>query len=64
MELETLAAAAQERASQWDTLDAVGRGDGRLDEMNFSSLREEAEFQLQELNTRRRFAAVEAFSQG
>lgn len=63
LELEGLAAAAQERTSHWGTLDVVGRGDGRLDEMTFSSLRDEAEFQLQELNTSRRFAAVEALSQ-
>jgi hypothetical protein len=64
VELEALAAAAQERVSLWDTLDAVGSGDGRLEGITFSVFRDEADAHLREMNTRRRFAAAEAFSQG
>ena len=62
VELETLAAAAQERLALWDNFDAVSCSDNRLDGITFSFFREQSEQHLQELNTRRRFAAAEAFT--
>jgi hypothetical protein len=64
VELETLAAAAQERVGFWDNLDAVARHDSRLAAMKCSSLRDQSQGHLNELNIRRRFAAVEAFAGG
>ena len=61
VELETLAAAAQERISFWDNFDAVASKDSRLDGITFSFFREQSQQHLDELNTRRRFAAAEAF---
>jgi hypothetical protein len=61
VELETLAAAAQERIALWDNIDAVASKDTRLEGITFSFFREQAQKHLDELNTRRRFAAVEAF---
>lgn len=62
VELETMAAAAQERIALWDNLDAVAGNDQRLDGITFSFFREQSQQHLDELNTRRRFAAAEAFS--
>ena len=64
VELETLGAAAQERIALWDSLDALVNRETRLDGITFSHFREQSEQHLQELQTRRRFAAVEAFFGG
>ena len=61
VELETLAAAAQERIALWDNFDAVATCDGRFEGIIFSFFRQQSQQHLQELNTRRRFAATEAF---
>ena len=61
VELETLAAAAQERIAFWDSFDAVASQDTRFDGITFSFFREQSEQHLEELNTRRRYAAAEAF---
>ena len=61
VELETLAAAAQERVSLWDNLDSVAGKDSRLEGITFSFHRDQSQQHLEELNTRRRCAAVEAF---
>ena len=60
VELETLSAAAQERVALWDNLHAVEESDSRLEGITFSFFRDQSEQHLNELNTRRRFAAVEA----
>ena len=60
VELEALAAVAQERVALWDNLDAVGESDSRLEGITFSFFRDQSQHHLNELNTRRRFAAVEA----
>lgn len=61
VELETLSAAAQERIVLWDNFDAVASNDSRLDGITFSIFREQSQQHLDELNTRRRLAAAEAF---
>ena len=61
VELETLAAAAQERIAFWDNFDAVASQDPRFDGITFSCFREQSQQHLEELNTRRRYAATEAF---
>lgn len=61
VELETLSAAAQERVALWDTLDAVATRDDRLSGLTFSFFRDQAHSHLEELSTRRRYAAAEAF---
>ncbi len=61
VELEALSAAAQERIAVWDNFDAVASDDPRLDGITFSFFREQSEQHLDELNSRRRFAAAEAF---
>ncbi len=60
VELEALAAVAQERVALWDNLDAVAESDSRLEGITFSFFRDQSQLHLNELNTRRRFAAVEA----
>ena len=60
VELETLAAAAQERLSLWDNLDAAAGSDPRLEGITFSFFRDQSQQHLEELNTRRRCAAVQA----
>lgn len=62
IELETLSAAAQERLALWDTLDAVVGGDERLTGITFSFFRDQSQKHLEELHTRRRYAASQAFS--
>ena len=64
VELETLAAASLERIALWDNLDAVAGRDSRLHGINFVWFREQTQRHLEELNTRRRFAAAEAFVTG
>ena len=64
VELETLAAAAQERVSFWDNLDAVAHRNARLAAINCSFLKDQSQEHLNELNIRRRLAAVEAFAVG
>ena len=64
VELETLAVAAQERISLWDTFDAIANKDERLDGITFSFFREQSQQHLDELNSRRRLAAAEAFVAG
>ena len=61
LELETLTAAAQERIALWDNLGSVAGDDSRLEGITFSFFREQSEQHLFELNSRRRFAAMEAF---
>ena len=61
VELEALTAAAQERIALWDSLDSVAGGDSRLEGITFSFFREQSEQHLVELESRRRFAAIEAF---
>jgi len=61
LELEALAAAAQERIALWDTLDAIAGSDHRLDGITFSWFRDQSQEHLRELHTRRRYAAVLAF---
>lgn len=60
VELEGLSATAQERIALWDNLAAVAKHESRLEGLSFSFFREQSEEHLKELNTRRRFAAVEA----
>ena len=62
IELETLSAAAQERVALWDTLNAVAGGDERLSGITFSFFYDQSQQQLEELCTRRRYAAIQAFS--
>lgn len=62
VELETLGAAAQERFALWDSFAAVVGQDSRLDGITFAFFRDQSQQHLEELNTRRRFAAAEAFS--
>ncbi len=64
VELETLAAAAQERIGLWDNLDAVVSRESRFDGLTFSYFRDQSQRHLDELQTRRQFAAVEAFVGG
>ena len=61
LELEALTAAAQERIALWDNLDSMTGDDRRLDGITFSFFREQTEQHLGELNSRRRFAATQAF---
>jgi hypothetical protein len=61
VELEALSAAAQERIALWDSLDSVAGNDSRLEGITFSFFREQSQQHLVELNSRRRFAALEAF---
>ena len=61
IELETLAAAAQERVALWDSLAAIAVGDRRLKKFDFLALRDQSKKQLTGLNTRRRRAALKAF---
>lgn len=63
VELETLAAAAQERVALWDNLASVAEGDKRLKKFDFEATRDQAKKHLKRLNNRRRDAAVEAFTQ-
>jgi hypothetical protein len=60
VELETLAAAAQERVALWDSLAAIA--DPRLQSLDFLTLRNQSQEQLSALNALRRDAAVEAFT--
>lgn len=61
VELETLAAAAQERVALWDNFAALARKDPRLEGITFSFFHEQSQQHLDQLNTHRRHAAVEAF---
>ncbi len=62
IELETLSAAAQERVALWDTLNAVAGGDERFSGITFAFFRDQSQEHLKELDTRRRYAAAQAFS--
>lgn len=62
IELEALSAAAQERVALWDTLNAVAGGDGRFTGITFSFFRDQSQQQFEELGSRRRYAATQAFS--
>lgn len=62
VELEMLSIAAQERSFLWDNLDAVLSGDDRWSGISCSYFRDQSLQHFEELKTRRRFAAVEAFS--
>ena len=61
VELEALEAAAQGRSGFWDNLETVATTDVRLEGITFSIQRELAEQHLQDLNTRRKLAAAQAF---
>ena len=61
IELEALSAAAHERIALWDNLDSVAGEDPRLEGITFPFFRDQSQQHLDELNTRRREAAVEAF---
>lgn len=61
VELETLAAAAQERVALWDSLAAIAESDRRLKKFDFLALRNESRKHLTKLNARRRRAVAEAF---
>ena len=61
VELETLAAAAQERISLWDNFDAVASQDERLAGITFAFFRNQSQLHLEQLNTHRRFAAAVTF---
>ena len=60
LELETLAAGAVERIAVWDNLDAIAASDERLAGISFEFFCQQSREHLDELNTRRRHAAVEA----
>jgi hypothetical protein len=62
VELETMAAAAQERIAVWDNFDALASQDARFEGIMDSFFREQSRQHLEELDTRRRFAAAEAFA--
>lgn len=62
IELETLSAAVQERVALWDTLEVVAGDDERLAGITFSFFRDQSQEHLAELDTRRRYAASQAFS--
>ena len=61
VELEALAAAAQERIAMWDSLDAVADQDSRLGGITFSYFRDQSHQHLDGLQAQRQIAAVEAF---
>jgi hypothetical protein len=61
VELETLAVAAQARIAMWDNFDALANRDSRLEGITFSFFRDQSQQHLDELNSRRRFAAADAF---
>lgn len=61
VELEALTAAAQERVALWDNLNVVAGGDERFTGITFSFFRDQAQRHLEELSTRRRQAATQAF---
>lgn len=64
LELETLAAAAVERIAVWDNLDAIGAADERLAGISFDFFRQQAERHLEEINQRRRQAAIDSLKIG
>jgi hypothetical protein len=61
VELETLAAAAQERVALWDSLDALAGRDPRLDGITYSFFRDQSQAHRESLSLRRRYAAITAF---
>lgn len=61
VELETLAAAAQERVALWENLMDVAEGDRRLAKLDLAARRDESKKHLRGLNGHRRKAAAEAF---
>jgi len=61
VELETLAATAQERVALWDSLASISVEDRRLKKIDFVALRDQSKKHLTRLNAHRRRAAVEAF---
>ena len=64
VELEALAAAAQERIAIWDNLDALAAKDSRLSGITFSQFRDQAQQHLENLNSYGRTAATTAFLEG
>lgn len=62
VELEMLTAAAQERVAMWDNLNAVAERYPTLNGIAFPLLLTQSQQHFEELNTRRRFAALVAFS--
>lgn len=64
VELEALSATAQERIALWDSLGSVATSDSRFEGVTFSVFRNQSQQHLDELNARRRQAAVEAFVGG
>ncbi len=61
IELEGLAVCALERVALWDNLDAQSSHTPALTGITCPHFRDLAEAHLKELNTRRRYAAAEAF---
>jgi hypothetical protein len=61
VELETLAAAAQERIALWDSLDNVTSAEPRCEGITFSMIREQSEKHLDDLKSYRRSASLQAF---
>lgn len=61
VELETLAAAAQERIALWDSLAPIGPHDARLEGISCTHFREQSQQHLEAIAAHRRSAAVEAF---
>lgn len=60
LELEGLALVALERVFLWETLDTAISSDPRLEGFSFPYLRDQAQHHLDELMSRRRFAAQQA----
>ena len=60
LELDTMAAATVERLAVWDNLDAIAASDERLAGLSFDFCRQHSRAHHDELNTRRRQAAVGA----
>jgi hypothetical protein len=61
VELEALAAAAQERVFLWESLEAVAAVDRRLKKFDFAALRVQSKKHITSLGVRRRRAAATAF---
>ena len=61
VELETLCAAAQERVALWDSLAAISTDEGPWEGISLTHFRDQSQKHLDELQSRRRFAAAEAF---
>lgn len=63
LELENLALGALERVFLWETLETATSGDPRFEGISFAHFREQARHQMDELTSRRRFAAQAAIGE-